>query len=88
MVLSTGEMGRVDSAIAGVQERDKWLRRLDALERALGEVLERRRHLENRLRRVRKELQKLELTDREFVAIHGRVPTFEVSGAPHGPFLR
>ncbi|HTT16657.1 MAG TPA: hypothetical protein VMH49_04795 [Thermoplasmata archaeon] len=81
-------MGRVDSAFAGVQERDKWRRRLEALERALEELTERRRRLELRLRRVHAELGKLERTAREFVEIHGRFPTGEVTVAARGPFLR
>jgi predicted nucleic acid-binding Zn-ribbon protein len=80
-------MARVDSAIAGVQERDKWRRRLEALERALTELSERRRRLELRMRRVHKELAKLELTAREFVEVHGRITTTEVRFGPRGPFL-
>ena len=81
-------MGRVDSAIAGVQERDKWRHRLDALERALDELTERRRRLETRLRRVHVELGKLERTAREYVEVHGRFPTGEVGVATRGPLLR
>jgi chromosome segregation ATPase len=81
-------MGRVDSAIAGVQERDKWRHRLEALERALDELLERRRRLELRLRRVRKELASLERTAREFVEVHGRFEGPEVGFGPAGPILR
>jgi len=80
-------MGRVDSAIAGVEERDKWRKRLDALERALDELLERRRRLEVRLHHVRDELTKLKLTAREFVEIHGRTPAPEVTVGPRGPLL-
>jgi predicted nucleic acid-binding Zn-ribbon protein len=81
-------MGRVDSAIAGVQERDKWRKRLEALEKALDELHERRRRLELRLRRVHQELSKLRLTAREFVEVHGRYSAPGVSVGPSGPILR
>ncbi|HYB63516.1 MAG TPA: hypothetical protein VEE86_03730 [Thermoplasmata archaeon] len=81
-------MGRVDSAIAGVQERDKWRHRLEALERALGELSDRRRKLELRMHRVHKELVKLEQTSREFAEVRGRLPGAEVNVGPHGPVLR
>ncbi|HYA10188.1 MAG TPA: hypothetical protein VEH10_00725 [Thermoplasmata archaeon] len=81
-------MGRVDSAIAGVQERDKWRKRLEALERALSELQDRRRRLELRMHRVHKELSQLERTSREFVEVHGRVPVRQVSYGPPGPVLR
>ena len=81
-------MARVDSAIAGVQERDKWRRRLEALEQALDELHEQRRRLEARMRRVHQELVKLQLTAREFAEVHGRTPIPEVSYGPRGPVLR
>lgn len=49
----------VDSVLLSVQERDKWRRRMELLERSLTDVRGRRLRLEARLRRVRKELQKL-----------------------------
>jgi len=81
-------MGRVDSAIAGVQERDKWRSRLEALEQALAELMERRRRLELRLRRIREELARLELTARSFVDNRGRFRATEVGSGPSGPILR
>jgi len=81
-------MGRVDSAMAGVQERDKWRRRLEALERSLDELLERRRNLETRLRRIHREIARLQLTAREFVEFHGPRPTPEVNLGATGPILR
>ena len=81
-------MGRLDSAIAGVQERDKWRKRLEALEATLEELAERRRRLETRLRRLHKELVRLEKTAREFVEVHGRTPAPGVSLGPAGPILR
>ncbi len=81
-------MGRVDSAIAGVQERDKWRRRLEALERSLEEVLEHRRRLEVRLRRIRDEATRLEKAAKEFVEFHGRYQSGEVTVAARGQVLR
>lgn len=81
-------MARVDSAMAGVQERDKWRRRLDALERELAKLLERRQRVEARLRRVHDELGRLEVTDREYTEVHGRFPTGEVRIAARGSILR
>jgi septal ring factor EnvC (AmiA/AmiB activator) len=51
----------VDSALASVQERDNWRRRMEVLERTLAEVREQRKKLEVRLRRVRKELARVRL---------------------------
>jgi len=81
-------MGRVDSAIAGVQERDKWRKRLEALEKALDELVDRRHRLEQRLRRVRQELVGLQRIAREFVEVHGRFAGSEVTYGPTGPILR
>ena len=52
----------VDSVLLSVQERDKWRRRMELLERSLGDVRERRHRLEVRLRRIRKELARLRAT--------------------------
>lgn len=81
-------MASVDSALAGVEERDKWLRRLRVLERALEELLDKRRKVEVRLRKVRHELHRLEQTSKEFVEMRARPLTTEVRGVPHGPFFR
>lgn len=80
-------MASVDSALAGVQERDKWRRRLEVLEASLGEVLERRRRLELKLRKVRRELQRLERTAREYVGMGPPGSRSEVTGVPRGPFF-
>jgi len=83
-------MGRADSAIAGVQERDKWRQRLEALERSLEELLEKRRRLEQRLARVHQELVKLQRTSKEFVEMRpaGGFSVREVTVGPHGPVYR
>ncbi len=49
----------VDAVVLSAQERDKWRRRLDLLERSLKELHEHRHNLEARLRRLRKELGNL-----------------------------
>lgn len=81
-------MGRVDSAMAGVQERDKWRRRVEALEKALEEILERRRRIEARLRRVHREVARLQLAAREFVEFRGPRPSTEGKVGATGPILR
>jgi uncharacterized coiled-coil DUF342 family protein len=52
----------VDSVLLSVQERDKWRHRMELLERSLIEARARRRRIEVRLRRIRKELAKLRQT--------------------------
>ncbi len=52
----------VDSVLLSVQERDKWRRRMELLERSLRDVRERRHRLEIRLRRIRKDLARLRVT--------------------------
>jgi uncharacterized coiled-coil DUF342 family protein len=52
----------VDSILLSVQERDKWRKRAEVLERALRDVREHRRRLETRLRRVKKDLGRLAIT--------------------------
>jgi septal ring factor EnvC (AmiA/AmiB activator) len=81
-------MGRVDSAIAGVQERDKWRSRVEALEKALDDLLQRRRKIEARLRRVHQELGRLQRTAREFVEFRGTRPSPEVRAGATRPVLR
>jgi uncharacterized coiled-coil DUF342 family protein len=52
----------VDSILLSVQERDKWRNRAEVLERTLHDVRDRRRRLESRSRRVKKELARLRAT--------------------------
>lgn len=49
-----------DSVLVNVQERDKWTRRMAVLERTLSEVHARRIREETQLRRVRKEMARLQ----------------------------
>jgi septal ring factor EnvC (AmiA/AmiB activator) len=78
----------VDSVLLSVQERDKWRRRMELLERSLDEVRERRRRLEARLRRTKKELSRLRVT---VDAVHDltRAPLpGEVTSAPRSAPIR
>ena len=78
----------IDSVLQGVRERDNWGRRLELLERSLREIQGRRRRLEARLRRVRRELARLPLLADAVGS--GRTPaqSAEVYNAPRGPLLR
>jgi hypothetical protein len=78
----------VDSVLQGVRERDNWGRRLELLERSLREIQGRRRRLEARLRRVRKELARLPLVAEAIGRGHLPNPSIEVYNAPRGPLLR
>jgi len=70
----------VDSVLLSVQERDKWRRRLELLERSLTDVRERRHRLELRLRRIKKELGRLATTEQALLR-PPRAPTLEVNNA-------
>jgi chromosome segregation ATPase len=78
----------VDSVLLSVQERDKWRRRMEVLERSLGEVRERRRRLERSLRRLRKELTKLRITADAVLDFARTQVQSEVNRAPRHPPLR
>jgi uncharacterized coiled-coil DUF342 family protein len=72
----------VDSVLLSVQERDKWRNRMEVLERSLREVRDRRRRLESRLRRIKRELGRLRVT---VDAILDRSRTTVRTDATHGP---
>ncbi len=73
----------IDSVLLSVQERDKWRRRLEVLERSLGEVRERRRRLELRLARMKKELVRLRVSAEAIVTIARDRTSIEVNrGSP------
>jgi len=78
----------VATVLQGVQERDKWRRRLELLERSLEEIEERRHRLEARLRRLRRDLARLRLSADSMVTVESRMPSLEVSSAPRGSILR
>jgi predicted nucleic acid-binding Zn-ribbon protein len=70
----------VDSILLSVQERDKWQNRAEVLEHALRDVRDRRRRLETRLRRVKKELARLRnavdaVLDRSRTSVTHHAPT-------------
>ena len=72
----------LDSVLLSVQERDKWRRRLELLERSLSDVRERRRRLELRLRRIKKDLVRLTNTTAAHVPPPRIAPTLELNSAP------
>jgi hypothetical protein len=78
----------IDSVLQGVRERDNWRRRLDLLERTLRDVQGRRRRIEARLRRVRKDLARLPLVAEAMVDVSLPPRPVEVNSAPRGPLLR
>ncbi|HYA58617.1 MAG TPA: hypothetical protein VEH57_09210 [Thermoplasmata archaeon] len=71
----------VDSVLLSVQERDKWRRRLELLERSLTDVRERRRRLELRLRRIKRELMRLTNTEAAIRAPPRVPPPLEMTSA-------
>ncbi len=78
----------VDSVLASVQERDKWRRRMELLERSLDEVRGRRRRLETRLRRIKKELARVRITTDAVLDLARRSLPPEVTGAPRSAPIR
>jgi chromosome segregation ATPase len=78
----------VDSVLLSVQERDKWRRRMEVLERSLGDVRERRRRLERSLRRLKKELTTLRITADAVLDFAGNRVRSEVNHAPRNTPLR
>jgi septal ring factor EnvC (AmiA/AmiB activator) len=78
----------VDSVLLSVQERDKWRRRMELLERSLGEVRERRRRLEARLRRIKKELSRLRITAEAVLDLTRTALPAEVPNAPRSTPIR
>lgn len=78
----------VDSILLSVQERDKWRNRVNVLEGSLRDVRERRRRLETRLRRVKKELNRLRITV-DAVLDRSRTPArTSMTHAPGTPPIR
>jgi septal ring factor EnvC (AmiA/AmiB activator) len=71
----------VDSALLNVQERDNWRRRMQVLERSLIDVRERRRRLETRLRRLRRELARLREAGEATVRNLASSPSMEIAHA-------
>ncbi|MGB6501331.1 MAG: hypothetical protein WBG19_08045 [Thermoplasmata archaeon] len=76
-----------DSVLQGVQERDKWHRRADLLERSLLEVRDRRRRIEARLKKLERDLSNLRLLSDSVLDIAHSPTHLEVRSAPRGPLL-
>jgi len=70
----------VDAVLLSVQERDKWRRRVDILTRSLAEIREQRSRVETRLRKIRRELDRVAAYSDAIV--EGTVPP-PSSGAVH-----
>jgi uncharacterized coiled-coil DUF342 family protein len=77
-------MVQVDTILLSVQERDKWRHRMELLERSLSEVRERRRRTAQRLRRVKKELNRLRATADAILDFSRTRMRAEVTGATRG----
>ncbi len=76
-----------DSVLQGVQERDKWRRRVDLLERSLSEVRGRRRRVELRIKKVDRDLLQLKRLSDSVLDLAHAPSSIEVSRAPRGPLL-
>jgi septal ring factor EnvC (AmiA/AmiB activator) len=71
----------VDSALLSVKERDNWRRRMELLERSLADVRDRRRRLETRLRRLRRDLGRLRDAAEATVRNLASSPSMEIAHA-------
>jgi septal ring factor EnvC (AmiA/AmiB activator) len=78
----------VDSILLSVQERDKWRNRVEVLERSLHDVRERRRRFETRLRRVKKEINRLRIAVDAVLDLSRTPARQDVTHAPGGPPIR
>jgi septal ring factor EnvC (AmiA/AmiB activator) len=78
----------VDSILLSVQERDKWRNRVEVLERSLRDVRDRRRRLETRLRRVKKEISRLRITVDAVLDLSRTRARQDVTHAPGAPPIR
>ncbi len=77
----------VDTVLEAVKERDKWRRRLGVLENSLAELARRLSRAEGRLRRVRREIGRLqEYSD---AILSARLPRADTgaTNAPRNPQL-
>ncbi|HKS59734.1 MAG TPA: hypothetical protein VJS68_03030 [Thermoplasmata archaeon] len=80
----------VETILLGVQERDKWRRRLETLQQSLRDVRDQRRRVETRLRRLKRELSKFHAVSEAVIDQHrtlragGRSPAATDAG-PHLP---
>jgi chromosome segregation ATPase len=74
-----------DSVLLNMQEREKWRRRMELLERSLRDVQGQRRRVETRLRRVRKDLLHLQQTAEAVLDIARRQARLGRLDAAHIP---
>jgi len=76
------------TVLQGIQELQKWRRRVEVLERSLGDVQERRRRLQSRLRKLERDVARLRALGDTMVDLAARpTPVIEVRNAPRGPLL-
>jgi phage shock protein A len=61
-----------ESVLLNVQEREKWRRRMDQLDRTLADLRGQRRRLEARVQRIRQEIARLQVTADALVDFGGR----------------
>lgn len=76
----------VDAVLLSVQERDKWRRRLELLSASLADVRERRLHVQQRLRKIKRDLGQVQryaeaisdqnLRNQPYESTHARTQTF------------
>lgn len=78
----------VDSILLSVQERDKWQNRMEVLEVSLRHVRDRRRRLEARLRRIKKELSRLRAAVDAVLDLSRTPARTDGTHAPGAPPLR
>jgi len=76
-----------DSVLQGMQERDKWRRRTELLERSLGEVRDRRRRIELRLKKLERDLANMKLLGDSIAEVAQAPSSIPVRYAPRGPLL-
>ena len=69
---SPSGMVDTESVLLNVQEREKWRRRMDSLDRTLNDLRAQRRRAESRLRRVRHEIARLQVAADAVVEFAGR----------------
>jgi chromosome segregation ATPase len=71
---ASSEVGMVDteSVLLNVQEREKWRRRMELLDRTLAELRGQRRRVEHRLQRIRREIARLQIAADAVVDFGGR----------------
>ncbi|MCI4364235.1 MAG: hypothetical protein L3K13_08095 [Thermoplasmata archaeon] len=78
----------VRTVLAGVEEREKWNRRLERLEAALADVQVKRRRLERRLRTVRRQISHVHDLTEAMVDPSRRMPLLLANAAQAASFPR